>query len=92
MGVYVLVRLGFGIDSLAVLVVTGAAGGLYLREYAQRPLARPPPPRPAPEEPEEPFEDPVEEADRVDRERGAAPAADAPREPPAVVDDGLETD
>lgn len=92
MGVYVLVRLGFGIDSLAVLVVTGAVGALYLREYAQRPLARPQAPPPAPEEPEEPFEDPVEEADRVDRERGAAPAPEGAPVPAAAVDDGLETD
>ena len=104
-GVFVLVRLGFGLSSLAVLVLTGAIGALYLREYAQRPLARPTPKAPVAEESEEPFDDPVEEAARHDAERAASGASEADpsapepggaqgseTETPVSRDDGLESD
>ncbi len=96
LGVVVLgVAAGLGGWSLALLVIPGALGAVFLLEYRQLPYEPwHPGPRAAPAVPaaggeEEEFVDPVEEADRLD----ATEVADAATDPPATpeVPAGSET-
>jgi hypothetical protein len=84
---------GLGLDSLFLLAVPIALALIYLAWYRTLPYA----PRAAPAgtgpaslagaADSEPFEDPVEEADELDRAGGGPPP-----EEPAVVDDDAPSD
>lgn len=99
-GIYLGLRFGLGLFSLATLAIPVAGAILYLPAYRRLP-ARPAPPTPekGPTASEttaeaEPFVDPVEEADRLDREAAvrAEDAAPDPASAPDVKDDGTEGD
>jgi hypothetical protein len=86
-GVFLGLRAGLGAYALLTLVATGAVALAFINEYRKLPTGGSTPVG-APSD-EEPFEDPVEEADRLDRQAVSEPEGSS-EIPTMPTDDSTE--